>query len=215
MQEIAHQLGSCQSGDDFCVVRGWLFSKEGAARAAEDRTWERKEACFCFSERGLFLCTCSQQRPQSRGPPPHKSEAIGRPPSSPAESLLKLISVLPLQAVGWYREGPSFMSECPAWHHVGPLAYSFLIFLPFPVADTNGGGQRGECLVRMTDLALMPEGSSGQGDLTSCHFRSHSPPSFLLSLCSSRMGSGREPVVTIGVFPQQTLPLTWMSTRLG
>lgn len=32
----------------------------------------------------------------------------------------------------------------------------------------------------------MPEGSSGQGDPTSCHFRSHSPPpSCLLSLCSS------------------------------
>lgn len=50
-------------------VRGWLPSKEGAARAAEVQDLGEEGGMILFQKEGTIPLHNSQQKPQSKGPP--------------------------------------------------------------------------------------------------------------------------------------------------
>ena len=149
LQEFMHQSGLCQREDDFCFCKGMASFQGGSSKSCR-RTGLGEEGGMIFFPKGGDCSFAQVQSRDLKARDLHRSEAIGRTTVLAYRvPLLRPISVLPLQAMAWYREGPFFMAEfclTLCW------AISMLIFnfSSFPEADTNGGGVRGGCLIRMT-----------------------------------------------------------------
>lgn len=127
-------------------VREGLPSKKGEARSAEGQDLPEEGGMILFQQ-GDCSFTYVHSRGLKAGRPPWKPEAIGAPTSSSGGSPSAARPLLPLQAVG-LGIGKA-LPLCPSPLLCTPPACSCFIFLPF-MADTNRGGQKGGCLIRIT-----------------------------------------------------------------
>lgn len=92
-------------------VRGWLPSKEGAARTAEVQDFGEEGGMILFQKEGTVPLHKFTAETLKRGTSTGQRPLV-EPPSSPVESSSAAHLCSPLTGYGvWYREGPSFMAE--------------------------------------------------------------------------------------------------------